>query len=271
VIRRVALLGGIVATFAAVPATADAATSELLFVQDAPHATLVRAHGGFRLTLIHPGPQVDAFADRPARRFSVTSLQGFVGAWSTYGFARTRPNAAIVANGEKADGDVLVAKLGHPRFHSGNLSYPVKPLRHGIGKTDLDAFAGRADSRMDRRLGATSVFIDDADDTIHSLLVGFLGGPFRAQVSGQLTDLHVIASLSPTVLFHPLGSGFQLESSSSRVQVVYNVNPVGSCLYLTIGFEYGDAELSAGIDGPAPPITPGLHGLPVPPSTQPCP
>jgi hypothetical protein len=270
-IRRIAILAGLIATVAALPATAQAATGELLFVQDAPHAKLVRAHGGLRLTLIHPAPQVDGFTDRPARRFNIAPLQDFIGAWSTYGFARTPPNAAIVANGEKGDGDVLIVELGRPHLHKGNLSYRVKPLRNGLGRTDLGAFAGRADRRMDRRLGQTSVFIDDADDTTHSLLLGFEGGPFRAEVTGQFGDLQSINGTSNDFQYVALGSGFQLTSNFGSINAVLDANPAGGCLYLTTTLESGDVQLFAGVDGGAPPITPGFHGLPVPPSTHPCP
>ena len=253
----------------AAPLSAAPNDGEWLFVEQAKHATLHEAHGSgkLELTLIQPSPTVQAFTDRPARRFDVEPLSRFVTEWPVH-FGHVPPNAAIEVAGASAAHDTLLVELLHPRFdRKGRLSYRVRPLRNSKRASDLRYFQRRADRRLPVRLGRTSLFIDDADDSSVQLAIGF-----ASSSSDWLGSFGVSNATLPglsahgSIAFQANPSGFTLETLVSAEGTVFlHVNPLGQCVPVTFENVQGAAgSLTAAVgNNPGMPLVSGTNEVPV--------
>jgi hypothetical protein len=253
---------------------------EWLFVQEAREAKLwpLPESPGFRLTLIRPSPTVQAFTDRPARRLELEPLDRFVDAWSRHGFKRVPPNAAIEVESGGKQQDVLIVELSRPRLSKGgSLSYRAKPLRGSKRASDLRYFQRRADRRLRARLGPTTVFIDDADDSSAQLEISF---------QASVPDWHAVFILSSMNLesFQAGGPGFASYEPGNNAggmsafaletlggggavagTVTGGINPLGDCVPITIDPITGAPQSLTGRVGlgPSVPLAYGQNKVPL--------
>jgi len=285
--RRIWILAATAAIGWIVPAAAHGAplkaapdNGEWLFVQEAQEAKLRPLPGsrGFRLTLIRPSPTVQAFTDRPARRLELEPLDRFVDAWSRYGFKQVPPNAAIEVDRGGKRSDVVIVELSRPRLSkSGSLSYRAKPLRGSKRASDLRYFQRRADRRLPARLGPTTLFIDDADDSSAQLEISF---------QASAPDWHAVFILSSMNLesFQVGGAGFARYEAGNNAggssafaletfggggtvtgTVTAGINPLGDCVPITIDPIAGAPQSLTGRIGlgPSVPLAYGPNKVPV--------
>jgi hypothetical protein len=136
----------------------------LLFVQAAKRGTLQKVKGRpvFKLKLHDLNRQVVWFQDRPGRHSGHLSIGAFVRAWAGFGFAESRPNAALTLLDGHRDADTAVFKLSKPRYRpkQRTLRYFARQLSEAEG--NLSHFEHRRDRRLPRRFRSASLFIDDA-------------------------------------------------------------------------------------------------------------
>jgi hypothetical protein len=215
---------------------------EWLFKHAAKHGTLrpIAGSNQLRLTLKGTAPTVRAIT-RGSGPFDVQSLADFVHAWKAYGFARTPPNAAIVAPGQDPAHDVLLARLSAPRLGKGGLSYAVKPIR-GRTPADLSHFAQVADASLPVQLGKADVYLDDANDDQQVLTINF---DTQNAWTGTMTlsspvglEAHVISGSaqvryrppSPYPAWSPPSQFYMDIEGPGLVSVETAVNPTGNCL-----------------------------------------
>jgi hypothetical protein len=136
----------------------------LLFVQAAPHGTLVSAAGAndrFTLTLRDTARQVIWFSDRPERHYGHLAVERFVRAWKSFGFGSDPPNAALTLLRADDEEDTLIVELGAPRYDAAQnaLSFPARVLPHANGR--LADFEAGNDGHVPERFADASLFIDD--------------------------------------------------------------------------------------------------------------
>lgn len=258
----------------AAPLTAAPNDGEWLFIEQAQHATLRPAPGpgALRLTLIAPSATVQAFTDRPARRFDVEPLSRFVAEWPAH-FGHVPPNAAIDVSGANPAHDVLMVELLHAHLDSnGRLTYRVRALRNSKRASDLRYFQRRADRRLPVRLGRTSLFIDDADDSTIPLTVNF-------RSSGTWNGVFILSSVllgsistqgqPGNVRYAGNSSGFALQTfGDTEGGVTLAINPLGDCAPVIVENSQGAPEsLSAVVNNnPAFPLINGTNEVPVGPT-----
>jgi hypothetical protein len=285
--RRRRLVFGLMAAVPAVLATAGIASAapapgapgdgEWLFLQEAKHATLKPVSGNlFRLTLVNPDARVQAFADRPARRFDFLSLGGFTRSWGTYGFNRVPPNAAIERQRGKGDQDVLVVELSKPKLDRRGLSYLARPLG-GQRPADLRSFNRRADQHLPAKLGPVTLFIDDADDSPVLFALNIQVGAPSLWVANMSLSAAVVSYVSAGDSFNYAQqsvSSFQVSlPGGGSSSVAWLTNPLGDCVYLSGSLLTGpDSSLTGQVQspstGPTVPVTFPTTAIPVKPQSS---
>jgi hypothetical protein len=259
------LLGASMAS--AAPARLAPGDGEWLFTQEASRATLKGVgHDRFRLTLIRPNSQVQAFTDRPARQFELVSLAGFVSSWRSYGFQRVRPNAAIERQRGGRRQDVLVVELSKPKLdRGGNLSYLARPLR-GQRPSDLRSFNARADRKLPTRLGPVTLFIDDANDSRVEFTLSF--HVTTAQWAGSVglsAPVLVSANIPSGAIYRQQGSALLVQfTNGGDGTMTWTTDALGGCVYVTTETFFGDVALTGQVaGGPQTAVTPTTPGVSV--------
>jgi hypothetical protein len=244
---------------------------EWLFTHSAKHATLRPVAGSkeLRLTLTGTSPTVRAIT-RGAGRFDVKTLSDFVRSWTAFGFARTPPNAAIVAPGEASAHNVLIARLSHPNLIRNGVSYIAKPM--GRTPKDLSYFKQGADQSLPSQLGKTSVYLDDADDqqAVFSFTFDLTGGwggtmTFSSPVALEAHLVHGPGNMkfnppSPYPAWQPADSfTMVVDGGGALINIYMAVNPTGDCLMVNLKLQ-GLRTFGTIVGGPLDtPIHPGLN------------
>ena len=160
----------------AIPAAAEAAPIQTLFVQSAADARLAPlGDDRYRLTLAPPDRVVSTFSDRPARIAGHETVRAFVDAWSGRGFDEDPPNAALVVDRGPRRADTMIVELTRPRLRGGRLTYVAQRIDPPASDT-FRQHARRADDALPERLGEVHLFIDDASTQIERMLVLTLPG-----------------------------------------------------------------------------------------------
>jgi hypothetical protein len=145
-----------------VPASSSGANQSepvsLLFVQEAPSASLVPAgNGTYTLTLSKLVPYTIYFADRPDRIAGSITLEDYLSRfnWSV------SPNAAITRLGAKDSEDTMIVALSNPRYNAAanEMIYTVTIISDYKGDK-LKELAVKADPKFPTELGRVSLFID---------------------------------------------------------------------------------------------------------------
>jgi hypothetical protein len=249
----------------AAPARLAPGNGEWLFLQEASRATLKRIGPDlFRLNLNQPNPQVQAFADRPARQFDLVSLAGFVASWRSYGFRRVPPNAAIERERGGRRQDVLVVELSAPRLdRRGNLSYLARPLR-GQRPGDLRPFNLRADRKLPTRLGPVTLFIDDANDSRVQFTLTFEVPTQWAGSVGLSAPVLVEADFpGGGVIYRQKGSALAVQfAQPGSGRMTWTTDALGGCVYVTTETFFGIVTLTGQVaGGPQVPVTPQTPGV----------
>jgi hypothetical protein len=151
--------------------SADGATThpEYLFVQPFDGGTWAPkpgADGVFVLTLTGAAAQTTYFSDRPERDAGLAPTQQFL---DGLGFApENPPNAAIVAQTDSGEQDVLVVELLAPAYdaEAATLTYEAKVLRD-YGQRGLAELAQKqTDYELAESFAAGSLFIDDCPNSL---------------------------------------------------------------------------------------------------------
>jgi hypothetical protein len=128
--------------------------------------------GTFILTLTGAAAQTTYFSDRPERITGLTPTQPFL---DTLGFtAEHPPNAAIVAQTEGGEQDVLVVQLFNPVYDAAatTLVYEARVLAN-YGRRGLAHLAQQqADYELAASFGEGSLFIDDCADSTDNCILG---------------------------------------------------------------------------------------------------
>jgi hypothetical protein len=153
--------------------SADSARTlpEYLFVQPFEGGTWTPkagADGAFTLTLTGAAEQTTYFSDRPERDVGLAPTQAFL---DGLGFSPDNPpNAAIVAQTEGGEQDVLVVELLAPVYDTdgGTLTYEAKVLADYGGRGLAGLARQQTDYELPESFGAGSLFIDDCPDIIES-------------------------------------------------------------------------------------------------------
>jgi hypothetical protein len=144
--------------------TTEAKNVGLLFVQAAPHGTLVSVAGtkdDFTLTLRDSAKQVVWFSDRPERHYGHLAVGRFVAAWKQFGFGSDPPNAALTLLQADDKEDTVIVKLGAPRYDAAtrSVSFPAHRISHAGGR--LSDFEADNDGSVPESFADVSLFIDD--------------------------------------------------------------------------------------------------------------
>lgn len=160
-----------IAVAALAPAAAHAATtpaSSDLYVATADGGSLTPTGmaGDYTLTLRGTAANVNAFSDRPVRTTNTETLKRFVASWERNGFKADPPNAALVIDGAPAAHDVAVLEISHPRLNAkGRLTLDARAVK-GEPTGSLAQLAKRADQRVARSFGKSSLFVDNAEPVV---------------------------------------------------------------------------------------------------------
>jgi hypothetical protein len=140
---------------------------EYLFVQTFAEGTWGASESAetpFTITLTGVAAQTVFFSDRPERQVGITGTQTFL---DGLGFTPANPpNAAIVAELEGGEQDVLVLELFDPVYDAAttSLTYGVKVLEE-FADTGFSSLAVISkDEELPANFGAGSLFIDDCAD-----------------------------------------------------------------------------------------------------------
>ncbi len=235
-----------------------------LLEHTAQRATLQSAagSGAMLLTLNGTTPTVRALARGDGKAFDFQPLGDFVKSWHTFGFDRVSPTAAVVA-GKRT----LLVKLSKPHLGPrGALRYVAKPL-HGPPPAHLRYFARKARSSLPSRLGATSVFLDDANNAPVGVRMGLgspngwagtisLSSPVVESIYGQGTPVNLSLSGSSIALtlYEPTGE--------IPEQMSLQADPLGQCVMVTVNSESSIAITAEAGVGPILSLGSGLNGLP---------
>jgi uncharacterized protein YjbI with pentapeptide repeats len=141
----------------------------LLFVQTAKRGTLQRVRGrpgSFKLKLGGISRQMVWFQDHPGRHSGHLAVGSFVRAWAGFGFAETRPNAALTLLDGHRGADTAVFRLSRPRYRPKQRTIRYLARRLSEAEGNLSHFEHRRDRRLPRRFRAASLFIDDAQGQV---------------------------------------------------------------------------------------------------------
>ena len=141
------------------PSTGVNQSVSLLFVQEAPSATLVPAgNGTYTLTMSNLIPYTIYFSDRPERIAGFSTMEDFI---SGFNWA-VSPNAAITRVGAAASEDTMIVELSNPRYNAAlhEMTYTVTVIGNYQGDK-LKELAQKADPKLPAELGRVSLFIDE--------------------------------------------------------------------------------------------------------------
>jgi hypothetical protein len=273
--RRVGALtlavAGLTALVLAAPAGAakpikPPADGEWLFTQSAERATLKAAgRRSMKLTLKRPAEPVGAFLKSPQSRLDFEPLGEFTGHWNAFGFNDEPPSAAIHVPGGPGGEDAMLVSLSRPQLGASSLSYTAHPLEGTKSPADLKSFARLADPELPENLGATDLYIDDADDDSAQVAIAFsstVDGTFAlsAPVFGSL-----VTGDSP-LQFGQSGSQFEVEMFTPQTDTGANIqlqaNPVGNCVAVNVDLEVGGPLMGQAGNGPQVTLANGSNLLP---------
>jgi hypothetical protein len=153
------LLALVLPSLAASSAEAAAPGPTYLSTLEAGKGSFVkRASGGYALRLRHVDRRGLYFTDRPLHQAGEDTTSSILAHFFKPGTGK--PNAVVRVRGERKSRDTVIVELSHPRYSKSHrtLSFRARPLLSA--SRGLARFERYADSRLPRRFGATTLFID---------------------------------------------------------------------------------------------------------------
>ncbi len=126
---------------------------------------VTQRRGDWLLTLTGHSGETIAFSDRPQRQYGEVATHHF---FASMGFTPVDPpNAALVADTETQQDDVLLLELMNPGFDAASqtLTYEADILQNYEGEELKPMAARQQDDQMAPAFGSASLFIDDCPNT----------------------------------------------------------------------------------------------------------
>jgi hypothetical protein len=137
-------------------------TEGTLYQLQSAGGTLRQTSNGLRLVLRQPYAKVTTFSDGPARLGGFERLTRLVAGWGET-FSIGAPNAALQVDGAPAARDIVLLALDGPTYSRAKKTIAFRVRRLSTTRNvHLRTLARQADTRVARKFGRATLFVDSA-------------------------------------------------------------------------------------------------------------